>query len=139
MQWQTSERSEAKNVFHIVVKFSLHWKLLFYSFRQLTGNGTIEFPAFSSQFYRSDIHDQVYRCLATNQGGTIISRNIHVRGIVHQYYEVKVEAHEVFLNNVAFLKCVVPLHVREHVEITSWYRGEDLLTDNSDISEYLKE
>lgn len=55
-----------------------------------------------------------------------------------QFYEVKVEGYEVLLNNVAFLKCVVPAHVREYVEITSWYRGEELLTDNSDISEYLE-
>jgi hypothetical protein len=58
-----------------------------------------------------------------------------VRGIVNQFYEVKVEGHEVLLNNVAFLKCVVPLHIREHVEITSWYRGDEVLTDTSDISE----
>lgn len=111
---------------------------LFRFYRQLTGNGTVEFPAFASQFYRSDVHDQVYRCQASNQGGTIISRNVHVRGVVHQFYEVKVEGHEVILNNVAFLKCVVPVHVREHVEITSWYRGEELLTDNGDTSEYKK-
>lgn len=102
----------------------------------MQGNGTIEFPAFSSQFYRSDIHDQVYRCQASNQAGTIISRNIHVRGVVHQFYDVKVDGHEVLLNNVAFLKCVVPVHIREHVEITTWYRGEETLTDNSDISKY---
>lgn len=107
-----------------------------FRYRQLTGNGTIEFPAFSSQFYRSDIHDQVYRCQASNQGGTIISRNIHVRGIVHQFYEVNVEGQEVLLNNVAFLKCMVPQHVREHIEVTSWYRGDELLTDLSDIGEF---
>lgn len=59
-----------------------------------------------------------------------------MRSIVHQFYEVKVDGHEVLLNNVAFLKCVVPLHMREHVEITSWYRGEEVLTDTSDISKY---
>lgn len=112
------------------------WRIPLLNFRQLQGNGTIEFPAFSSQFYRSDIHDQIYRCQASNQAGTIISKNIHVRGIVHQFYDVKVEGHEVLLNNVAFLKCIVPLHIREHVEITTWYRGDETLTDNSDISKY---
>lgn len=105
-------------------------------FRQLQGNGTIEFPAFASQFYRSDIHDQIYRCQASNQAGTIISRNVHVRGIIHEFYEVKVEGHEVLLNNVAFLKCVVPLHIREHVEVSSWYRDDEVLTENNDISEF---
>lgn len=106
-------------------------------FRQLQGNGTIEFPAFSSQFYRSDIHDQIYRCQASNQVGKAISRNVHVRGIIHEFYEVKVEGHEVLLNNVAFLKCIVPLHIREHVEVSSWYRDEEVLTENSDISKFL--
>lgn len=82
------------------------------------------------------MHDQVYRCQAANQGGTIISRNVHVRGVLQEFYEAKVEGLEVLLNNVAFLKCVVPEHVREHVEISSWYRGEEPLTDNSDISKY---
>lgn len=117
--------------------FKLNFNIIkFWYFRQLQSNGTIEFPAFASQFYRSDVHDQVYRCQASNQAGTIISKNVHVRGIVHEFYEVKVEGHEVLLNNVAFLKCVVPLHMREHVEITSWYRDEEVLTDNSDISKY---
>lgn len=104
-------------------------------FRQLQGNGTIEFPAFASQFYRSDIHDQIYRCQASNQAGTIVSRNVHVRGIVHESYEVKVEGHEVLLNNVAFLKCAIPPQIREHIEVTSWYRDDEILTENSDISE----
>ena len=59
-----------------------------------------------------------------------------MRAIIHQSYDVKVEGHEVFLNNIAFLKCTVSSHIREFVEITSWYRGDELLTDNSDISEY---
>ncbi|KAL7024043.1 hypothetical protein ACKWTF_012881 [Chironomus riparius] len=102
--------------------------------RQIQGNGTLHFPSFSSQFFRSDVHEQVYRCQASNHAGTIISRNIHVRAIIHQSYDVKVDGHEVYLNNIAFLKCIVSSHMREFVEITSWYRGEELLTDNSDIS-----
>jgi hypothetical protein len=97
-------------------------------------NGTLEFPAFSSQFYRSDVHDQIYRCQATNQAGTIISRNIHVRGIIHQFYDVKIDGTDVFLNNVAFLRCSIPQHMREFVEVTTWFRGEEALTENSDIS-----
>lgn len=112
-------------------------KFPFVSYRQVQSNGTLYFPSFASQFYRSDIHDQIYRCQASNHAGTIISRNVHVRAIIHQPYDVKVEGNDVFLNNVAFLKCSVSSHMREFVEITSWYRGDELLTDNSDISEYL--
>lgn len=116
-----------------------HLSLVFFCFspfihRQLQSNGTLEFPAFSSQFYRSDVHDQVYRCQASNQAGTIISRNIHVRGIIHQFYDVKIDGTDVYLNNVAFLRCSIPQHMREFVEVTTWFRGEEALTENSDIS-----
>lgn len=109
----------------------------FNTFRQLQNNGSIEFPSFAPQFFRSDVHDQVYRCQASNQAGTIISRNVYVRGIVQEFYEVKVEGNEVLLSNAAFLKCVVPLHVREHVKLTSWFQGEELLNDNNDLSKYV--
>ena len=103
----------------------------------MQGNGTLYFSSFASQFYRTDIYDQTYRCLASTHAGTIISRNVHVRAIIHQPYEVKIEGLDVYLNNVAFLKCTVSSHMREFVEVTSWYRGEELLTDNSDISELI--
>jgi hypothetical protein len=106
-------------------------------YRQVHSNGSLFFSSFASHLYRTDIHDQIYRCQASNHAGTILSRNIHVRAIIHQSYDVKVEGHDVFLNNVAFLKCTVSSHIREFVEVTSWYRGDELLTDNSDISEYI--
>lgn len=117
-----------------IEKHFISFHFIFF-YRQLQSNGTLEFPAFSSQFYRSDIHDQVYRCQAMNQAGSIISRNIHVRGIIHQFYDVKIDGTDVYLNNVAFLRCSIPQHMREFVEVTTWFRGEEALTENSDISE----
>lgn len=38
------------------------------------------FPPFVGQYFRSDIHDGIYRCQASNQAGTIISREVYVRG-----------------------------------------------------------
>lgn len=96
----------------------------------------MDFPAFGGQFYRSDIHDQTYRCLASNHAGTILSRNIRVRATSQESYEVKMEGRDVFLNNVAFLRCIIPSHVKEYVEVSSWYRGDEILTENADISKY---
>ena len=104
-------------------------------YRQTPGNGTLYFPSFAEQFYRSDIHDNIYRCRAASQVGTIISRNVHVRGVVRQSYELQVDGKEVFMGNVAFLKCLIPVHVKEFIEISSWHCGDETLTENLDIGE----
>lgn len=46
--------------------------------RQTTGNGTLYFPPFLGQYYRADVHEGVYRCRASNQAGTILSRDVHI-------------------------------------------------------------
>ncbi|XP_061396461.1 cell adhesion molecule Dscam2-like, partial [Musca vetustissima] len=47
--------------------------------RKIAGNGTLYFPPFLAQYYRSDVHETMYRCRATNEVGTILSRNVHVQ------------------------------------------------------------
>lgn len=47
--------------------------------------------------------------------------------VVSQSYDIRVEGNEVFSGNVAFLRCFVPEHVRKHVAVTSWFRGEEEL------------
>lgn len=49
------------------------------TFRKIFGNGTLYFPPFLAQYYRADIHEAVYRCRATNEAGTILSRNMQVQ------------------------------------------------------------
>lgn len=49
-------------------------------------------------------------------------------------YDIRVEGNEVFLGNVAFLRCFVPEHVRKYVAVTSWFRGdEELLAELADM------
>lgn len=48
--------------------------------RYIRSDGTLVFPPFSKQDYRQDIHDTVYQCVATNSVGSIVSREVHVRG-----------------------------------------------------------
>lgn len=51
-----------------------------------------------------------------------------------QPYDIRVEGNEVFLGNVAFLRCFIPEHVRKFVVVSSWYRGdEELLPGMADI------
>uniref|UniRef100_A0A1A9UEN7 Ig-like domain-containing protein n=1 Tax=Glossina austeni TaxID=7395 RepID=A0A1A9UEN7_GLOAU len=47
--------------------------------KKIAGNGTLYFPPFLSQYYRTDVHETTYRCRATNEAGTILSRNVRVQ------------------------------------------------------------
>ncbi|KNC24947.1 hypothetical protein FF38_07344 [Lucilia cuprina] len=49
---------------------------------KISGNGTLYFPPFLAQYYRSDVHETMYRCRVTNEAGTILSRNVHVQAEV---------------------------------------------------------
>lgn len=42
-------------------------------------NGNLVFPPFRAEDYRQDVHAQAYACLAKNQVGSIISRDVNVR------------------------------------------------------------
>jgi hypothetical protein len=46
---------------------------------QILPNGNLVFPPFRAEDYRQEVHAQVYACLAKNQVGSIISRDVHVR------------------------------------------------------------
>jgi hypothetical protein len=49
------------------------------SLRQDMSNGTLALLPFTPAMYRQDVHSAVYRCLATNDVGAIVSRDVHVR------------------------------------------------------------
>uniref|UniRef100_A0A1B0B430 Uncharacterized protein n=1 Tax=Glossina palpalis gambiensis TaxID=67801 RepID=A0A1B0B430_9MUSC len=43
-------------------------------------NGSLMFYPFSAEKYRHEVHATVYRCKLRNLVGTVLSREIHVRG-----------------------------------------------------------
>jgi hypothetical protein len=47
--------------------------------RIVLDNGSIYFPPFEAEVFRQDVHWAVYRCLAANSVGTIVSREVTVR------------------------------------------------------------
>lgn len=49
------------------------------SLRQDMSNGTLAMLPFPPAMYRQDVHSAVYRCLATNDVGAIVSRDVHIR------------------------------------------------------------
>ncbi|XP_034127418.1 Down syndrome cell adhesion molecule-like protein Dscam2 isoform X2 [Drosophila guanche] len=103
--------------------------------RKISGNGTLHFPPFLAQYYRTDVHEATYRCRASNEAGTILSRNVQVQAVVRRQFHVHVENTEVYLGNSALIKCAIPEYVRPYVRVASWHRGEEiLLPDLSDVA-----
>ncbi|GIY94874.1 down syndrome cell adhesion molecule-like protein Dscam2 [Caerostris extrusa] len=65
LSWQTREGGNARDVPGL---------------RYTRSDGTLVFPPFARNDYRQDVHDTVYQCLASNSVGSIVSREVHVRG-----------------------------------------------------------
>ncbi|XP_023236837.1 Down syndrome cell adhesion molecule-like protein Dscam2, partial [Centruroides sculpturatus] len=89
-------------------------------------NGTLYFPPFPSERYRQDIHSAVYRCVASNLVGKVGSRDVHVRAVVQQQYQVQVYDEFVIRGNTAVLRCQVPSYVRDYVIVTTWERQDGI-------------
>lgn len=47
--------------------------------RHILENGSLYFPKFDATAFRQDVHWSVYKCIASNAGGTIISRDLSVK------------------------------------------------------------
>ncbi|CAL1295071.1 unnamed protein product, partial [Larinioides sclopetarius] len=107
--WQTRDGSAVKDVPGL---------------RHMRSDGTLVFPPFSKPDYRQDVHDTVYQCLATNNVGTILSREVHVRGVMKQHFTPQVFDDFVVRGNTAVLKCHLPSFVREYVVVDSWIRND---------------
>ncbi|KAL9920273.1 Down syndrome cell adhesion molecule 1 isoform 5-T5 [Glossina fuscipes fuscipes] len=93
--------------------------------RQISSDGKLVFPPFRAEDYRQEVHAQVYACLARNQFGTIISRDVHVRAVVPQAYTVNVMDEAVLKGNSAILKCHIPSFVGDFIAVASWVEDEE--------------
>nr|ASU04349.1 Dscam7 [Mesobuthus martensii] len=81
-------------------------------------DGSLNFPPFSDDHYRSDIHSATYRCVSSNIAGTIGSRDVEVKAVTPQTYDIVVYDNHVPLGNTGVLKCHIPAlgsHILEHV------------------------
>ncbi|XP_044596025.1 Down syndrome cell adhesion molecule-like protein Dscam2 isoform X38 [Cotesia glomerata] len=88
--------------------------------RQVLPNGNLVFPPFRAEDYRQEVHAQVYSCLATSPAGSVHSRDVNVRAVVHQYYQSEVNNEYVIRGNSAILKCSIPSFVSEFVQVVGW-------------------
>lgn len=88
--------------------------------RRVLRNGTLVLLPFAAAAYRQDIHSTVYRCVASNGVGRIVSRDVQVRAVVTQGFKPDVEVIGAARGCTAVLKCLVPSFVKEFVRIISW-------------------
>ncbi|XP_074600813.1 cell adhesion molecule Dscam1-like [Brevipalpus obovatus] len=88
--------------------------------RHVSADGSLVFPAFRADDWRLNVHSTSYYCLAANPLASILSRDVSVRAVVAQHYTATVADELVFSGNTAVLRCNIPAHVREVVEVVSW-------------------
>ncbi|XP_077484140.1 cell adhesion molecule Dscam1-like isoform X2 [Amblyomma americanum] len=93
--------------------------------RRLLPNGTLAMAPFGAAQARH--HAGVVQCVAENDVGRIVSRDVHLRGVVAQEYKTKVYDEFVVRGNTAVLHCQMPSFVREDVDVTGWIREDGLL------------
>ncbi|KAL1498145.1 hypothetical protein ABEB36_008993 [Hypothenemus hampei] len=107
--------------------------------RQVLANGNLVFPPFRAEDYRQEVHAQVYACLAKNSVGSVHSRDVNVRAVVAQFYDIDVNKQYVIRGNSAILKCEIPSFVADFVQVVSWYtdQNEHFFPNASEDSKYL--
>nr|XP_037276577.1 Down syndrome cell adhesion molecule-like protein Dscam2 [Rhipicephalus microplus] len=90
-------------------------------------DGTLEFFPFRGEDYRQEVHASRYRCRASNTLGSVFSRSVHVKAVVQQQYEIRVDDDFVIRMNTGVLRCHVPNYVKEYVVVTSWVRSDGFI------------
>ncbi|XP_031783300.1 Down syndrome cell adhesion molecule-like protein Dscam2 isoform X4 [Nasonia vitripennis] len=88
--------------------------------REMLVNGSMYFLPFGAENYRHDVHSAVYRCQASNSVGRVLGREVAVKAVVRQKYEVQVRDAYVLAGNTGVLRCEIPTFVKEYVSVTSW-------------------
>ncbi|XP_060529778.1 cell adhesion molecule Dscam2 isoform X32 [Cylas formicarius] len=107
--------------------------------RQVLANGNLVFPPFRAEDYRQEVHAQIYACLAKNSIGSIHSRDVNVRAVVAQYYDIDVIKEFAIRGNAALMKCQIPSFVADFVSVVSWHtdQNENFFPNRSEDSKYL--
>ncbi|XP_054712913.1 cell adhesion molecule DSCAM-like [Uloborus diversus] len=101
--------------------------------RQSRSDGTLVFLPFPRSEYRQDVHDAIYQCSASNIAGSVLSREVHVKGVIKQRFDPQVYDEFVVRGNTAVLRCHLPSFVREYVTVDSWIRDDKQVLKRNDM------
>uniref|UniRef100_T1IX56 Down syndrome cell adhesion molecule n=1 Tax=Strigamia maritima TaxID=126957 RepID=T1IX56_STRMM len=72
----------------------------------------------------------------SNPFGSIVSRDVRVRGMVLQRYEIHVYDSYVIAGNTAVLKCHVPTHLAKYIDVIQWISNN---TETNEVETITKE
>ncbi|GAB6021010.1 Down syndrome cell adhesion molecule-like protein 1 [Chamberlinius hualienensis] len=105
--------------------------------REIHPSGNLIFKPFRPENYRLDVHSAIYRCVATNSAGQLISREVHVNGVVIQSVDIKVYDTYVGENNTAVFRCNIPKVLNGFIKVVGWLKNDNLLIEynlNDDLN-----
>ncbi|KAG8199382.1 hypothetical protein JTE90_000252 [Oedothorax gibbosus] len=94
--------------------------------RQIRPDSSLVFFPINTEQYRQDVHAAVYRCIATNKVGTIRSRDVVIKTVLQQSYEIHVSDHFVIRGSTAILHCQSPPSVRPFIKVMLWMREDGI-------------
>lgn len=101
-------------------------------------NHSLYFPPFDEPDVEPSIHTQVYRCVARNRIGQVVSRKVNTAAvIVEQLERFTVHVHDVWVmrGGTAVFKCEInPPFWKDYVNITAWTQGTVTITPGGRIS-----
>ncbi|KAG1654810.1 Down syndrome cell adhesion molecule-like protein Dscam2 [Nymphon striatum] len=97
---------------------------------RIFSNGSMVIYDFDADQYRQDIHSTVYRCLASNIHGKIISSPVSVKATTkqqQQQLQAQVYDEYVIPGNTGVLTCHIPPFYKDDLEVVSWIREDNLI------------
>lgn len=103
-------------------------------------NGSLAIHNFAGDQYRQDIHATVYKCMASNVHGSIISHSVSVKATTkqqQQQLQAQVYDEYVISGNTAVLTCHIPPFYKSDLEIVSWIREDNLIIKANNPSKYI--
>ncbi|XP_064480703.1 cell adhesion molecule DSCAM-like isoform X2 [Ornithodoros turicata] len=87
-------------------------------------DSSLTFRPFSRDSYQQSVHAAFYRCVATNAVGTIISRMVHVLGVLDERVLVRVVDDIAVRGNTAVLRCNVHQSQAPYTAFDGWIRDD---------------
>ncbi|KAJ8316349.1 hypothetical protein KUTeg_006363 [Tegillarca granosa] len=112
LDWVRSDGSSVESIYNIL---------------EILPNNTLYFHPFEQEKFMINVHDQTYRCTASNEAGSVISRSMSVKAVlVEQYRSYNLQLSDVWaqISGTAIFRCVInPVFAKEYIKVVRWTQG----------------